>query len=325
MTFDYLQAKFKQPLHPLSADPAFHGIYAVKSGYLDSSLVGVTDQFLEHAADYDIKYFNYDRSKRIVEASLKLARTTPSNPEVLDVGSGSGNSVLPILDMFTEARVVATDISPQLLVLLRNNLARRPGWLERCGLVCGDALEARLHKNSFDIAIGSAILHHLLDPANAIRQVCSSVRPGGCALFFEPFEIGSAMLRLIYERLLAERSSLKITKAVAEMLQRLVTDIRVRSGPDKTIYPQLDDKWLFTRTFFEEQARANGVSVIVSPLHAAKDSFRNQTLHYLQIVLGGGESLLSSKAWDMIRYYDEAFSEELKSEMLIEGCVLFQK
>jgi SAM-dependent methyltransferase len=325
MTFDYLQAKFKQRLYPLSADPAFLGIYAVKSGYLDSSLVGVTDQFLEHAGNYDAKYFNYDRSKRLVEAGLKHARPTPSNPEVLDVGSGSGNSVLPILDMFTEARVVATDISPQLLVLLRNNLARRPDWLERCGLVCGDALEAQLLQNSFDIAIGSSILHHLLHPANAIRQVCSSVRPGGCALFFEPFEIGSAMLRLIYERLLAERSHLKITKAVADMLQLLVTDIRVRSGPDKTIYPQLDDKWLFTRTFFEEQARANGVSVIVSPLHAAKDSFRNQTLHYLRIVLGGGESLLSSKAWDMIRYYDEAFSEELKSEMLIEGYVVFQK
>ncbi len=324
MTFDYLQSKFKQVLYPLAEEPAFHGIYALKSGYLNSSLVGVTDQFLEHAGDYDAKYFNYDHSRKLVQAGLERARPTPANPEVLDVGSGSGNSVLPILDMFGDARVVATDISPQLLVLLRNNLARRPDRMERCGLVCGDALEARLHENSFDIAIGAAILHHLLDPPSAIRQICSAVRPGGCALFFEPFEIGAGMLRLIYERMLAE-TALKITDEVTDLLQRIVTDIRVRSGPDKTIFPQLDDKWLFTRSFFEEQARANGVSVTVFPLHTAKDAFRKQTLNYLQIVLGAGESLLPTQAWDMIRYYDEAFSEELKSEMLIEGGIVFQK
>lgn len=325
MTYEYLQSKFKQGLYPLAEEPAFQGIYALRPDYLNSSLIGVTNQFLKNAGDYDAKYFNYDHWRTLLQTGLEHARATPPNPEVLDIGSGSGNSVLPILDLLPDSRVVATDISPQLLVLLRNNLARSAEGLERCGLVCGDALEAQLHENSFDLAIGGAVLHHLLDPGAAIRQACFSVRRGGCVLFFEPFEIGCAMLRLIYERMLAERAHLGMAEAVSNMLQRIVTDIRVRSGPDKTVFPRLDDKWLFTRSYFEEQARANDVSLTILPLHAPGDSFRQQTLNYLQIVFKGDESMLSTKAWDMIRYYDEAFSEDLKREMLIEGCVVFQK
>lgn len=325
MTYEYLQSKFKQGLYPLAEEPAFQGIYALRPDYLNSSLIGVTNQFLKNAGDYDAKYFNYDHWRTLLQTGLEHARATPPNPEVLDIGSGSGNSVLPILDLLPDSRVVATDISPQLLVLLRNNLARSAEGLERCGLVCGDALEAQLHENSFDLAIGGAVLHHLLDPGAAIRQASFSIRRGGCVLFFEPFEIGCAMLRLIYERMLAERAHLGMAEAVSNMLQRIVTDIRVRSGPDKTVFPRLDDKWLFTRSYFEEQARANDVSLTILPLHAPGDSFRQQTLNYLQIVFKGDESMLSTKAWDMIRYYDEAFSEDLKREMLIEGCVVFQK
>jgi ubiquinone/menaquinone biosynthesis C-methylase UbiE len=325
MKFDYLQSKFRQPLSPLAEGPAFDGIYALKPDFLKSTPAGVTDQFLEHAEDYDAKYFNYELWRRLLQMGLEHACPAAPNPEVLDIGSGSGNSVLPILDMFRGSRVVATDISPQLLVMLRGNLAHSRDRQERCGMVCGDATQAHFYENSFDMAIGAAILHHLLDPESAIREACSSLRPGGCAMFYEPFEIGSAVLRVIYERMLAERAHLEITDAAADLLQRISTDIRVRSGPDKTIFPHLDDKWLFTRSYFEQQARANGVGLTIVPAHSPKDAFRNQTLTYLRIVLGGGESQLSGKAWDMIRYYDDAFSEDLKREMLIEGWVIFQK
>ncbi len=136
MELDYLQSKFKSRLYSLAEGPAFEGIHALKPNYLNSRFIGVTDQFLSHAAEYDANYFNYDLWQRLLKLALERVRPTAANPEVLDVGSGSGNSVLPMLGMFGGARVVATDISPQLLGLLRTKLASFPQRQERCGVVC---------------------------------------------------------------------------------------------------------------------------------------------------------------------------------------------
>ena len=327
MQLEYLQSKFRQALYPLGSDPVFEGVYALKPDYLDSKLIGVTAQFLEHADDYDATYFDYQYWKKLVQLGLSHSHISAPAPEVLDLGSGSGNSVLPVLDIFPDARVVATDISPQLLVLLRRRLAQHPDRLERCGAVCADALEADFEKRSFDIVIGGAILHHLLNPAHAIRAACSCVRPGGCAMFFEPFEFGSAMLRVIYGRMLGQKRELELSSAVADLFERVVTDVTTRAGRDKSapIFRELDDKWLFTRTYFEEQARANVAALTILPIHSLADSFCNQTRTFLRIVLQAGDSALSERAWEVIRYYDAAFSEDLKREMLMEGCVVFQK
>jgi SAM-dependent methyltransferase len=327
MDLEYLQSKFKHRLYPLGSDPLFEGVYAIKPDYLDSELIGVTAQFLEHAESYDANYFNYQHWKNLIQLGISNSRFSAHLPEVLDLGSGSGNSVLPILEIFSDARVVATDISPQLLALLRKRLAQHPDYLERCGVVCADAIEADFYENSFDIVIGGAILHHLLNPAQAIRQACTCVRPGGCAIFFEPFEFGSAVLRVAYEHMLEQKRELELTDAVADLFQRVITDVAVRTGRDKAapIFRELDDKWLFTRTYFEEQARANAAALTILPIHSLRDSFSKQTRTYLRIVLQADDSALSARAWEVVRHFDEIFSEDLKREMLMEGCVVFQK
>lgn len=327
MHLNYLQGKFRTTLHPLGGGPALEGIYAIKPNYLGSKLVGVTGQFLEHAGDYDVRYFDNSHWQRLIRLGLTHGHFAAGEPEILDLGSGSGNSVLPVLDAFPDARVVATDISPQVLALLRKHLAGKPGRLERCGLVCADATEAEFEPASFDIVIGGAVLHHLLDPAHAIRQSCRCVRPGGCAIFFEPFEFGSAMLRVIYESLMARKDELGLRVEVVNLFERVVTDVKVRAGADMSapIFRELDDKWLFTRTYFEEQARANKASLKILPIHSLGDSFREQTRTYLRLVLGRGDEALPERAWDIIHHYDHAFSEDLKAEMLIEGCIIFRK
>jgi ubiquinone/menaquinone biosynthesis C-methylase UbiE len=327
MQLDYLQAKFAQPVYPILNDPAFKGMYTLRPDYHRSELVGVTDQFLEHADDYDAKYFHYTYWKCLLQMGLAKAHFSESAPEVLDLGSGSGNSALPILELFGNARVVATDISPQLLLLLRKHLSRYPDRLERCGMVCADATEVEFRPQCFDLVIGGAILHHLLDPAHAIRQACSCVRAGGAVVFFEPFEFGSAMLRVIYEQLIAQRRDLRLSDAVVDLFQRIVTDVKVRAGRDMAdaMFRQLDDKWLFTRTYFEEQARRNNASLTIVPLHALGESFQTQTRTYLRIVLNCDDSALAQPGWDLLKYYDEVFSQDLKREMLLEGCVILQK
>jgi hypothetical protein len=146
-------------------------------------------------------------------------------------------------------------------------------------------------------------------------------------MFFEPFEFGSAMLRIIYERLMEESEALGLEVRVRRLLQRVSTDIRVRTGRDKTapIFREVDDKWLFTRTYLEEQAAACDAGLTIYPIHLLPDAFANQTRTLLKLILNTDDSALPERAWQIISSYDAAFSEDLKREMLLEGCIIFQK
>src|SRR5207248_9280280 len=92
----------------------------------------------------------------------------PDPKIVIDIGSGSGNSVIPLADRFPDADIVATDISPQLLAILRDFLQRRTEDTRRFSLVCVDAASARYNEGVADLIVGAAILHHILDPARVL-------------------------------------------------------------------------------------------------------------------------------------------------------------
>lgn len=234
--------------------------------------VGITEQFLRDAQTYNERYSSIPYWSWLIKEATK--RRLPESPSIiLDIGSGSGNSVLPCLQMFPEARIVATDLSENLLAILRDHIGADVATRQRIALVCLDATRAKFTESSVDLVIGAAILHHLIDPAQCIRRACRALRPGGMAVFFEPFEAGNAILRMAYERILAEdakRDSEHLSETTARTLRALVNDFRVRTGSDKSddVFRLIDDKWLFTRSYFTTIAREIGfVSVEVDPLH----------------------------------------------------------
>jgi SAM-dependent methyltransferase len=49
-----------------------------------------------------------------------------------------------------------------------------------------DILAGPVHPADFDIVTGRAVLHHLADPAAAVRNMVASARPGGAILLIEP-------------------------------------------------------------------------------------------------------------------------------------------
>ncbi|TMH04634.1 MAG: class I SAM-dependent methyltransferase, partial [Betaproteobacteria bacterium] len=104
---------------------------------------------------------------------------------IIDIGSGSGNSVIPLADLFPDANIVATDISPQLLAILRDFLSKRDdaknseGGEGRFALVCVDAAEANYLPGVADLAVGAAILHHILEPAKVLASCHRALKPGG--------------------------------------------------------------------------------------------------------------------------------------------------
>jgi hypothetical protein len=86
---------------------------------------GVTGQFLEDADRYHERYTSHGYFRMLIEAALARRGVGPVS-SVLDLGSGSGNSVVPSLSLFPEAEVVAIDISPQLLAMLRRYVDKTP-------------------------------------------------------------------------------------------------------------------------------------------------------------------------------------------------------
>ena len=321
-----LQALFREPLRDLGADdPRLRGILAPVSER-GAARTGVTAQFLENAAEYHARYGgNVEWFRRLIGDALGPDDGTVR--VVLDVGSGSGNSVIPLLELYPDAFVVATDISPQLLAILRELLEARPAYRGRYGLVSMDANHDRYRCGAFDLAVGAAILHHIVDPRRVLGACASALRPGGRALFIEPFEPGHGVLRVAYRRILAEAKRRGERGPGFEMLRRMVVDqeARLRDKSDP-IFATLDDKWYFTRSWFEaatrgpewEECRVSAINGIDTPL---VDEARTE----LRLGLGADESALPKWAWETIREHQAGFSREAWHDLILEGTIVLRR
>lgn len=101
---------------------------------------------------------------------------------VLDYGCGGGFNSLVLARR--GARVVALDISPDLIAIARRRMVANR---IRSGVefVIGSAHEVPVGDESVDVVFGMAILHHL-HLAVASREVKRVLRQGGRAIFREP-------------------------------------------------------------------------------------------------------------------------------------------
>jgi SAM-dependent methyltransferase len=150
------------------AGPQLAGILMPR-GDLGAAKIGITEQFLERAGTYHERYSNVPYFHALIEQATS-GRLAAEPLLILDIGSGSGNSVLPCLELFPRANIVATDLSENLLAILRDRVAPDMTTLARLTLVCVDATRADFIEGSVDLVIGAAILHHLIDPSACVRQ-----------------------------------------------------------------------------------------------------------------------------------------------------------
>ena len=114
--------------------------------------------------------------------------------DVLDLGCGHGMAAVVLARH--GARVVATDLSAGYLAeAARRALANGIDL----ALVQADAERLPFADGSFDRVWGNAVLHHL-DVGRAAREVRRILRPGGLAVFCEPWG-GNALLEWARRRL----------------------------------------------------------------------------------------------------------------------------
>lgn len=132
------------------------------------------------ATGYEVRHpeiFNPTEQERLaLRLREALAAVSPASaaPRVLDFGAGTGNLTGHLLAC--GARVVASDVSPNILAALR---AKHPGEtrLELAELNGTDL--AGFADASFDMVATYSVLHHVPDYLRAVRECCRVVRPGG--------------------------------------------------------------------------------------------------------------------------------------------------
>jgi SAM-dependent methyltransferase len=114
--------------------------------------------------------------------------------DALEVGAGTGYFGLNLLQLGTIERATACDISPGMLATLA-------ATAERLGLevetVACDAERLPFADQSFDLVFGHAVLHHIPDLAEAMREFHRVLRPGGSVAFCgEPSRYGDRLAAL---------------------------------------------------------------------------------------------------------------------------------
>ena len=322
-----LASVFAEQLVDLGTDnPAYAGIHTPRS-FHGATKVGVTSQFLENAEQYHKSYFDTGYWNFLLGNALAAAGITAAPRRIIDIGSGSGNSVIPLADRFPDAQIVATDISPQLLAILRDFLRQRAEGGERFGLVCVDAMSADYAPGVADLAVGAAILHHILEPERVLASCFRALAPGGWAIFFEPFEAGNALLKFTYRRIFAQASAKeRMTpgiRFIGHMLEDYARRERPRSDP---IYRNLDDKWMFTRTYFERWRAEQGWSELITyALNVSPTGLRDQAAVHLRLGAGLKAEALPTWAWSVIDEADAGISDDLRKELAQEAAVLLRK
>jgi ubiquinone/menaquinone biosynthesis C-methylase UbiE len=97
---------------------------------------------------------------------------------VADVGTGSGYFAIRLARRVgPKGRVLATDLQPEMLALLRTRTAAL--GLTNVEPVLATAEEAKLPRGALDLVLMVDVYHELPDPAATLAQVQDALRPGG--------------------------------------------------------------------------------------------------------------------------------------------------
>jgi SAM-dependent methyltransferase len=317
---------FTSALTPVLEEGGEVRVWGVKD---DPSTAVISDQFKANAGDYHQRYAASGHFERLFSRAIEATGLkVPERPLILDLGSGSGvNSIVPCRRLFPGARCVATDLSGELLAMLAVYLRETDAAAE---VVCiqMDAMSDHVTPGVFDLVTGASILHHLERPQAGLAAAARALKPGGRAIFFEPFD-GWGIMRLAFERILAEAElrGAPLEPAVARAMRKMVLDITARTRPDPTSpsFRALDDKWLFSREGIEAMAADAGFA---EARIVANNSRANlyEVLAPVHLRLAGAPGAsLPDWAMEIVRGFDAALTEPFKRAAMLEGSIVLMR
>lgn len=118
--------------------------------------------------------------------------------EFLDIGCGTGDVALMILQTGSTARVTGIDPATGMLALAMAK-TRKAGLMERAVYQEGDALALPYPAGAFDGIACAFVLRNLTDRARAFAEMRRVLRPGGTLAILELTRPRCAVLNLIHK------------------------------------------------------------------------------------------------------------------------------
>ena len=106
-----------------------------------------------------------------------------SGMTVADIGAGSGYLAKRMAPIVAPGRVLAVDVQPQMVDLLKG-LSAQPG-LANIVPILGAPDDSRLALESVDLAVMVDVYHELAYPYEVVRSIIGALKPGGRLVFVE--------------------------------------------------------------------------------------------------------------------------------------------
>lgn len=219
------------------------------------------------------------------------------------------------------------------LLAILNRLIANRGYADRCIAVAQDAQKPFLEPGIADLVVGSAILHHLVEPGKCVEAAMRVLKPGGLAIFFEPFEAGHALARVIIAEICQRAAVLEFMSPALTWLAEISAEWNLQIQRDKLPgWTNLDDKWLFPRSVLHKIADDVGAELITAPILEAEfveRPFASNLRYFLKSWQGfdpNDETILPKWVWDIVDKYDSSFfSAGLLEDFQFQGSVVFKK
>ena len=130
----------------------------------------------EEAADYDAMDHGAVNAKFCDDLLAWAAGRV--GPAALDVGTGTALIPVELCRRAPDVRVVAIDLARHMLGRARENVVRA-GFQDRIMLEIVDAKRLPYPEGSFATVVSNSIVHHIPEPAGALREMVRVTAPGG--------------------------------------------------------------------------------------------------------------------------------------------------
>jgi ubiquinone/menaquinone biosynthesis C-methylase UbiE len=128
----------------------------------------------EDAADYDT--MDHSAVNRIFASDF--LSLNPDVGSVLDVGTGTAQIPIELARQNAAIRIVAIDLSEEMLKLARRNVAAA-GFQNRITATLMDASGMIYHPGAFTAVVSNSIIHHIPDPRACLAGMVRLCHSGG--------------------------------------------------------------------------------------------------------------------------------------------------
>jgi ubiquinone/menaquinone biosynthesis C-methylase UbiE len=206
---------------------------------------------------------------------------------ILDLGCGFGELSCGLIssDQVTTSHVYAVDHSLESMrVLSRSAAAANRNEVH---LSIQDAAALCFPPASFDLVLGSALLHHILDYRSLLNKVSTILKPGGKAVFTEPFCYGY-LIPIVFLKMAVEElhiNAKRLSQPEFGMCGFIIQDIadRVQHEDDSEFLKRLTDKHLFREDRVAAVCYAAGFTEVTFHNYEGASFYGEWMRHFLSV------------------------------------------